>query len=338
MRIAVILFNLGGPETLDQVRPFLWNLFSDKHIIRLPFFLRYPLAWLISKLRTPKAQKIYESIGGGSPLNKNTKAQADALQSLLKKEEIDAKVFMAMRYASPMTCEVIGEVKAYNPDRVILLPLYPQFSTTTTKSSVVEWGKYAKDLSGKTNSVCCYFDHPHFIKAHQLLLKKHLEDLNFPKNVKILFSAHGLPEKIIKQGDPYAWQVVQTVDLVMQEKSLQGYSYTVCFQSKVGPTKWLGPSLEESLEKCVSQELGAVVVPITFVSDHSETLAELDIQYKEWAQEKQMKHYSRVPVLGEHPLFIEALASLVLAALGNMSEARKCPKNFKDCCYNSNCM
>ena len=333
LKTAVILLNLGGPETLDGVKPFLWNLFTDKHIIRLPFFLRYPLAWLISTLRTSKAQKIYESIGGGSPLNKNTKKQSDALEALLKNEKFEAKVFTAMRYAPPMTEEVAREVAAYKPDQIILLPLYPQFSTTTTQSSVEEWKLMGKDLKVPVRGICCYFDHPHFIKAHQELLKSHLKSCPSQDSLHILFSAHGLPEKIIEAGDPYAWQVGEAVSKIMQDHDLQKFPYTVCYQSKVGPTKWLRPSLEESLEECVQRNQGAVVVPIAFVSDHSETLYELDIQFKEWADEKAMIHYSRVPVLGDHPMFIEGLASLIVSSLSGQDDMRKCPRSYKDCCH-----
>lgn len=335
MKVAVVLLNLGGPETLEGVKPFLWNLFKDKHILRLPFFLRYPLAWLISTLRTPKAKAIYESIGGRSPLNENTRKQANALEALLQKEGIQAKVFMAMRYASPMTEEVMAEVKAYQPNRIMLIPLYPQFSTTTTQSSVAEWQRYGKDLDIQTHAICCYFDHPHFIKAHQQLLKEHLAVV--PDNVRLLFSAHGLPEKIIDAGDPYAWQVRQTVEGIMKDASFQQTPYTICYQSKVGPTKWLRPSLEEALEDCHTQGQGAVVIPITFVSDHSETLYELDIQYKKCAEDKGMPHYSRTPVLGDHPLYMETLASLALAALSGKEELRKCPLSYKDCCHGRFC-
>ncbi len=309
MKLAVILFNLGGPTSQEGVKPFLFNLFKDRNIIRLPAVARYPLAWLISTLRTKKAQSIYLKLGGGSPLNANTQAQVDALEVKLKADYPHVKVFMCMRYAPPMTKEVVAKVRAYGPDQIVLLPLYPQFSTTTTKSSFEEWDHFAGDLSTKTLRRCCYPTHETFIEAHCALITEHMKNVSAP--VKILFSAHGIPMEMIEDGDPYAFQVEATVKAIMATDVLKNHSYQICYQSRVGPKKWLDPNIDAALKTCAKENVGAVVVPISFVSDHSETLVELDSQYKEVAAGLGLSHYSRVASLGDHPLFIESLSQQV---------------------------
>ncbi len=329
MKIAVVLFNLGGPLNQKAVRPFLWNLFKDPHIIRLPALLRYPLAFLISTLRTQKAKAIYRQIGGGSPLNEKTKAQALALEENLVEKGLQAKVFMCMRYAPPFTKEVVRAVRDSKPDAIILLPLYPQFSTTTTKSSFHEWDKYAKDLLSITQKKCCYPLNEHFIKAHQQLIANHIKTIKAP--LKLLFSAHGIPLDIVESGDPYAFQVEATVNAIMHDPLLASIPYQICYQSRVGPKKWLSPTIDEALHLCQKSNLGAVVVPISFVSDHSETLVELDIQYKDRAKELSLCHYSRVEALGTDRLFIDSLAESVLELVENTPQKRLCPPSFKEC-------
>lgn len=335
MKTAVVLFNLGGPTSMEGVRPFLFNLFKDPHILRMPFFARYPLAWFISTLRTKKAKGIYAQIGGGSPLNHNTLQQCHALQWLLKNRGHDVKVFMCMRYAPPMTPEVVRNVKEYDPDRVILLPLYPQFSTSTTKSSFQEWDDEIKIqapfLDQKTERQCCYPTGDLFLQSHIALLKEHLEQC--PKDIplSLLFSAHGIPLDMIAGGDPYAFQVEQTVNAIMNDPFLKNYSFMICYQSRVGPKKWLGPSLDIALNECKEKGQGAVVVPISFVSDHSETLVELDIQYKDIAAAMHLLHYSRVKALGDDTLYIDYLAQQVESLLKGQTCPRLCPKEYTDC-------
>ncbi len=332
MTIAVVLFNLGGPLHQESVKSFLWNLFKDPHIIRLPAILRYPLAWLISTLRTPKAQNIYQQLGGGSPLNANTQTQVEALERLLQSKGHTAKVFMCMRYAPPMTKSVVASVRAFNPNKIILVPLYPQFSTTTTLSSFNEWNKYTKDLSTKTKRLCCYATQNTFVEAHRNLIEQHLKVITKP--VKLLFSAHSIPLDLVASGDPYAFQVEATVKTIMACESLKNYPYQICYQSRVGPKKWLEPIVDSSLKECLKDNRGAVVIPISFVSDHSETLVELDIQYKEKAKAMGLIHYSRVPALGHHPLFIQALAEGVETMLSDGGFQRVCPLSL-NACYSS---
>lgn len=335
MKTAVVLFNLGGPTSQDGVRPFLFNLFKDPHIIRLPAIARYPLAWLISTLRTKKAKNIYAQLGGGSPLNANTERQCHALQWLLKERGHDVRVFMCMRYAAPMTEETLQQVKAYQPDKVVLLPLYPQFSTTTTKSSFVAWDscieKHAPELRTKTHRQCCYPTSQLFIQAHVALIQDHIEQLSFNSPFMILFSAHGIPLDMIEDGDPYAFQVEQTVNAIMSDASLTDYPFMICYQSRVGPKEWLGPSIDSALRQCKDKGMGVIVIPISFVSDHSETLVELDIQYKEVAQEIGLPHYSRVKALGDDTLFIEYLGHQVESMLRGEKTQRLCPSSYSEC-------
>lgn len=335
MKIAVVLFNLGGPTSLEGVRPFLFNLFKDPHILRMPFFIRYPLAWLISTLRTKKAKGIYAKLGGGSPLNHHTLQQSQALQWLLKNRGYDVKVFMCMRYAPPMTHEVVRDVKDYAPDRVVLLPLYPQFSTSTTKSSFEEWDHevqtQASFLAKNTQRQCCYPTGDLFIQSHIALLKEHLEQCPKDTPLTLLFSAHGIPLDMIEGGDPYAFQVEQTINAIMKDDVLKNYSFMICYQSRVGPKKWLGPSLDTALRQCKEKMCGAVVIPISFVSEHSETLVELDIQYKDVAASIDLSHYSRVKALGDDTLYVDYLAHQVEALLRGESCPRLCPKEYGEC-------
>lgn len=334
-KVAVVLFNLGGPTSLKGVKPFLFNLFRDPYIIRLPAIFRYPLAWLISTLRRKKAEGIYAEIGGKSPLNDNTQKQVDALETLLKKEGLDARVFMAMRYAPPMTEEVVKNVLSFSPDEVVLLPLYPQFSTTTTESSLVEWKKYAlkSKIKEKIHSFCCYPTENGFIHAYQDLLIEHLKEIHPKTSLKILFSAHGLPQDIVDEGDPYALQVVLSMHAIMDHKSFKNYEYSLCYQSKVGPKKWLGPSLDEAMEQCQLENKGCVILPIAFVSDHSETLVELDIQYKDRAKELNLIHYSRILTVSDHPKFIHGLRNMVLSRLNQEKCQKICPSTQRLCGY-----
>lgn len=327
-KTAVILFNLGGPDSMAAVQPFLFNLFSDKAIITVPQPFRYFLARLISTGRKEAAQEIYAKIGGKSPIKELTRNQADALE---KKLGTTHKVFVCMRYWHPMTEQVVADVKNYAPDNIILLPLYPQFSTTTTASSFREWEKQAKKigLTAPTKKICCYPIEKDFIAAHVELIKQKLEH-----SPRVLFSAHGLPEKIIAAGDSYQWQVEQTVGSVMQQ--LPGVDHSICYQSRVGPLKWIGPSLQEELERAVRDQKDVLIVPIAFVSEHSETLVELDMEYKHIADNLGIKRYGRVPALAVQEQFITSLARLCVDACAHKPIAsctgnRLCPKEFSQC-------
>lgn len=323
-KVAVVLFNLGGPDHLDSVQPFLFNLFNDPAIIRLPNPFRFLLAKLISKRRTPFAQEIYKLIGGKSPLLELTEEQSHALDEHLNTRCGDQdddlfKSFIVMRYWKPFSSQTVVDVKNFAPDEIVLLPLYPQFSTTTTQSSIKDWRNAAAKagLDAPHNTVCCYPDDKSLIEAYVALAKPLLEEAfkNHTK-VRLLLSAHGLPEKIVTAGDPYPDHVELTSAGVVQGLRdifpTSDFESTVCYQSRVGPMKWIGPSTEDMISQAGDNGEALVVLPIAFVSEHSETLVELDIEYKELALEKGVPGYYRVPAVGCHPLFIKGLASRVM--------------------------
>jgi len=310
MRFAIILFNLGGPDSLEAVQPFLRNLFSDPAIISLPAWLRLPLAGLIAGRRTPKARSIYEKIGGGSPILGQTEAQARALEAALGSEH-EWRGYVCMRYWHPMTERVAASVRRFAPDRIVLLPLYPQFSTTTTASSFAAWKK-AADFKTPTVEIESYPTEPGFIAASVELVKQGLAGAgDSPK--RVLFSAHGLPEKVIRRGDPYQRQIEQTAAAIAQQ--LGGVDWSVCYQSRVGPLKWIGPSTDAEVKRAAADNRAIVLYPLSFVSEHSETLVELDIEYRQLAEQAGAPKYVRVPTVGTHPQFICGLANLVQAAL-----------------------
>ena len=334
-KTAVVLFNLGGPDTPAAVQPFLFNLFNDKAIIGLPNPFRRLLASFISRRRATKAQAIYDEIGGKSPILENTQAQADALQAALSAHG-EVKIFIAMRYWHPMTEEVVEDVKNYAPDHIILLPLYPQYSTTTTGSSVKEWHAQAnkQGLRTPTTTICCYPTQADFIAAHAQLVSTYVNEAKKFGEPRVLFSAHGLPEKVIKRGDPYQWQVEQTTKQIVEKLML--VDAVNCYQSRVGPMKWIGPSTEHELLRAAKDKVPVVLVPIAFVSEHSETLVELDIEYAELAHGAGMDHYYRVPTLSVQAHFIAALADICLKQTPQTcpksdTGARICPKNFTQC-------
>ena len=285
MKKAVILFNLGGPDKLESVEPFLFNLFNDPAIISIPSIFRYPLAKIISKRRAPIAKNIYKEIGNKSPIFELTQEQATSLENNLKKKG-NYKCFVVMRCWHPRAENVIKEVKEYNPEEIILLPLYPQYSASTSGSSIKEWNDLCKreNYKIKTKTICCYPTESNFLESHANLIKKTIKNLE-NKNFKLLFSAHGLPENKIKKGDPYQWQVEQTVQGIMDKLINENLDYVISYQSRVGPMKWIGPPTDEVIIKYSKEKKGIVIVPVAFVSEHSETLVELDIEYKILAEE-----------------------------------------------------
>jgi len=315
-RIAVVLFNLGGPDGPNSVQPFLYNLFADKAIIGAPFGIRQGLAWLISTLRKKSAQANYAIMGGGSPLLPQTVAQAQALEAALNLRAKDqtSKVFIAMRYWKPFAKQTAKQVADFAPDEIVLLPLYPQFSTTTTGSSVAEWNKVYKG-GGKTRTICCYPILPAVIEAHAKAIEDTFKAAGSPAHTRLLFSAHGLPEKIIQDGDPYQGQIEATAAAVA-ERLGAGWDWQVCYQSRVGPLKWIGPSTPEALETAGKAGLSVIVTPIAFVSEHIETLVELDHEYAELALSLGCPKFIRVPALGIDPVFIDGLAALTQDSLG----------------------
>ena len=338
--VAVVLFNLGGPDTLDAVEPFLRNLFRDPAIIRAPAPLRHVIARMIARRRGPKARDIYRRIGGGSSLLAETAAQAAALARAL--EDLgEVEVAIAMRYWHPMSDAAARQVAAFRPDRIVLLPLYPQFSTTTTASSLAAWRAAARaaGIAAPTQAVCCYPWAEGLVEAHARLIEPVLAAAAEAGEPRLLFSAHGLPRKVVACGDPYQWQVEETARRIVARLGREALDWTVCYQSKVGPLAWLEPSIADEIERAGRDRVPVVVVPIAFVSEHSETLVELDITYRDHARAAGVPAYHRVPALGTQPSFIAALAALVRdaaqagsgAGLVSGEGGRICPGSHRCC-------
>lgn len=334
-KLAIVLFNLGGPDKPESVRPFLRNLFRDPAIIQAPGPIREMLAWLISTLRDKSARENYAKMGGGSPIMPETLKQAEALNAAVSAEleGWEIKIWPAMRYWHPFTEDVAKEVKQWGADEVVLLPLYPQFSTTTTGSSLKAW----RDAGGESARIVgCYPLQEDFIQAHADLIRKTWEDAGKPENCRVLYSAHGLPKKIVDAGDPYQWQVEQTCAAVA-ERLPELTDWQVCYQSRVGPLEWIGPSTEDAIEGAGKDKKAILLTPIAFVSEHIETLVELDEEYLELAEEHGVETYLRVPALGDHPHYIRALSKLVLDVLSRKADTpscegqRICPAGFSAC-------
>lgn len=326
MKTAVVLFNLGGPDSLEAVQPFLQNLFSDPAIISAPAIVRYPLARFIAARRAPLARNIYAHMGGRSPILPETEAQARAVEDALARLGHNAKCFIAMRYWRPFTAEAVAAVKAWAPEQIVLLPLYPQYSTTTTRSSLDAWREEAKrqKLSTPQHEVCCYPYEAGFVAALTANVKTGLDKTKADISYRVLFSAHGLPKRIVERGDPYQWQVEKTVEAVAAKLSRKDVEIGICYQSRVGPLEWIGPATDAEIRRAGAEGKGVIVVPVAFVSEHSETLVELDIEYAKLARESGVRDYIRVPAVRTHPAFIEALASLVNLALGAKATVTCC--------------
>lgn len=340
-RVAVVLFNLGGPDRLQAVRPFLFNLFNDPAIIGLPTPARACLATLISTTRAKSAKANYARMGGCSPLLKETEAQRQALEAELAKSrpDVETRVFVAMRYWKPTTEQCAKQVALFAPDEIVLLPLYPQYSTTTTASSLEAWNKAYKG-SGVTRAVCCYPDDDGLIDAHVHKIQAVMTAAGRLPAVRILFSAHGLPERAIAGGDPYQWQIERTCAAVAERLGgawAAELDWKVCYQSKVGPLKWIGPSTPAAIEEAAHEGLGVVVVPIAFVSEHIETLVELDHDYAVLAEQVGCPFYLRAPAIGIDSSFIAGLGRLVSGALKKAAGiesgcgGRICPKTWGKC-------
>ncbi len=314
-RIAVVLFNLGGPDSLDAVRPFLFNLFRDPAIIAVPAIVRYPLAALIAGLRARLARTNYGRMGGASPLLPETEQQAAALKAHLAAAlPNDAvEVVIAMRYWRPFAADAAAAVEAFAPDEIVLLPLYPQFSTTTTASSLQAWAAAYRG-PGHVRAVCCYPLAAGLAEAHAERIEAAWAAAGRPTPVRLIFSAHGLPERVVEAGDPYQTQVEATAGAVARRLG-GSWDWRIAYQSRVGPMKWLGPTTIEAIDEAVADGLGVVICPIAFVSEHVETLVELDHDYRLHAEALGCTAFVRAPALGAQPAFIEALATLVGDAL-----------------------
>jgi ferrochelatase len=335
---AIILFNLGGPDSPDAVKPFLFNLFNDVAIIGLPNPFRWMLAKFIAWRRTPTAQHIYAQIGGASPILSETQKQSAALQDALGDAAI-FRVFTVMRYWRPQADEVAEQVKEFAPDDVVLLPLYPQFSTTTTGSSFKDWHRAARrqGINVPTRLICCYPTQTGWAQAQADALQAKIESWDSAVPYRVLFSAHGLPEKTIAAGDPYQWQIEQSAAAIAAAANLDTANWMVCYQSRVGPLKWIGPSLDTALAQAAEDKVAVIVLPIAFVSEHSETLVELDIEYAERAKQLDVPGYHRVPAIGAAEPFITGLAEMVKSlsdgatGIGPDHGSRRCPAQMSGC-------
>jgi protoporphyrin/coproporphyrin ferrochelatase len=332
-KLAIVLFQLGGPDSLESVEPFLRNLFLDPDIIDFPgaFLARGLLARIIASRRAAPVAKHYQEIGGKSPINELTNLQARALEQALQQNGIDATVFVAMRYWHPTTEEVVRQIKAGSFQEIILLPLYPHFSKATTYSSMNEWNRQSTraGLALPSRLVCCYPNHPRYIEA--LVDRISLALSRFQGvdagEIDLVFSAHGVPMDFIRNGDPYKLQIEETVRQVMK-KGAWTSPHLLCYQSRVGPARWLEPSLLNSIDQLAERgRRNLLVIPMAFVTEHIETLHEINIEAREEAVHKGITRFEMMPALNDHPRFIKCLAELVNARLqSGYSPASKCKR------------
>lgn len=346
-KLAIVLFNLGGPDNQEAVRPFLLNLFTDPAILRVPPFIRPFLARLIAHRRVPAAKENYRLMGGGSPLLPLTERQARSLEAAFD-AGVEAKCFIAMRYWHPFSDAAARAVKAWGPDEVLLLPLYPQFSTTTTGSSLSAWREAAAKagLAVKTTSLCCWFEDEAVAANAASLTQTAIDEARaaMPPGtpIRVLFSAHGLPEVIVERGDPYQFQIEAYVAALRRHLPELGSDSAeidslVCYQSRATPQKWLGPSTDEAVMEAGREGRAVVVVPVAFISDHSETLVELDIEYRHLAEKHGVPGYFRAAVQNDDPGFIAALAEVARTAVArgpglcSAHGGRACPAAHGDC-------
>ncbi|UBF28387.1 ferrochelatase [Kovacikia minuta CCNUW1] len=320
-RVGVLLLNLGGPDQLEDVRPFLFNLFADPEIIRLPYpWLQKPLAWLISTLRAKKSQENYRQIGGGSPLRRITEEQAQALQASLQHKGQEVTVYVGMRYWHPFTEEAIARIKRDHIERLVILPLYPHFSISTSGSSFRLLEKIWNEDPGLQQIdytvIPSWYNRQGYIEAMTQLIAQELDQFPDPDQVYIFFSAHGVPVSYVEEaGDPYQKEIEGCVELIVKQLNRPN-PHVLAYQSRVGPVEWLQPYTEDALHELADRGVkDLVVVPISFVSEHIETLQEIDMEYREVAEEAGIEHFHRVPALNTHPVFIEDLANMVLEAM-----------------------
>ncbi|MEI6330196.1 MAG: ferrochelatase [Pseudanabaena sp.] len=330
-RVGVMLLNLGGPEKLEDVYLFLYNLFADPEIIRLPIpFLQKPIASLIAASRAPISQENYRLIGGGSPLLQLTREQGENIENVLQRNGVDAKVYVAMRYWHPFTEDAIAQIKRDGITRLVVLPLYPQYSISTSGSSIKKleqiWENDLQLQAIEKITIKSWYERSGYIRAMNELIDAKLQSFAEPENVHIFFSAHGVPVKYVTQyGDPYQAEMENCVDGIMKALRRDYHRYnahTLAYQSRVGPVEWLQPYTEGAIQSLAKRGINdLLVVPISFVSEHIETLQEIDIEYREVAEAAGIHHFDRVPALNSHPIFINDLAELVMESLGKTEVA-----------------
>jgi ferrochelatase len=340
VKFAVVLFNLGGPDGPAAVRPFLFNLFNDPAILQVPAPVRYGLASLISRTRERLARANYDLLGGASPLLPETQAQARELAAALKAlaPADEARVFIAMRYWNPFAAETAAEVAAFRPDQIVLLPLYPQYSTTTTASSLKDWRRAYRG-PGRSRMVCCYPTAHGLVEAHVEAIRDTWITAGKPSNIRLLFSAHGLPQKIVEAGDPYRAQV-QATAAAIAARLPELADWRVCFQSRVGRLKWLEPATDAEIRRAGAEGKGVLIAPIAFVSEHVETLVELDHDYARLAREAGCAPYLRAPTPGVRRAFIQDLAEAAIVSLGRLGGPGphgpwRCPAGLSKCACDS---
>jgi ferrochelatase len=316
-KVAVVCFQLGGPDSLDAVEPFLYNLFCDPDIIPLPLgsLFRKPLAKWISSRRKGHVRRAYEEIGGRSPIRLLTDRQARALEQMLQ-PHMDARVVVAMRYWHPFTSEAVAQLRGFAFDELVLLPLYPQYSLATTGSSLNEWNRQYRPDGRPVHLIECFYRHQLYLDSLAEKISVGLSHFDSPDAVDLIFSAHGLPMSFIERGDPYQKQIEETVRLVMARGGWRNPHF-LCYQSKVGRAKWLEPSLLEMIEaRAAAGSPCLLVCPIAFVTEHIETLHEINIEARQQATALGVRQFEMVPSLNDSPLFIAALADLVFEAVG----------------------
>jgi ferrochelatase len=317
-KVSVVLFQLGGPDSSAAVEPFLYNLFCDPDIIDFfgAWFARRPLARWIARKRAGVVRAHYDAIGGHSPIRMLTERQARALEAALA-PHCDARCFIAMRYWNPLTAEAVAQVNASGAEELVLLPLYPQYSFATSSSSLKEWKRLYNPNGNppRAHVIEKFFDHPLYVQSIAENIALTLTHFDAPDRAYIVFSAHGLPLSLIERGDPYARHVEETVRLVIQHGAWKN-AHTLCYQSKVGRRKWLTPSLTETIEKLArSGEKKLLVVPVAFVTEHIETLHEINIEARGEAHKLGVEQFEMMPAVGDSPTFISALADLVIKAI-----------------------
>ncbi len=337
-RLAIVVFSLGGPDSPAAVRPFLFNLFNDKAIIPLRQPLRWLIARTISGLRAKKSRGYYARLGGRSVLLPETEAQATALEKAAAGAAKNVRAFVYMRYWHPMAREVVGQLKAYAPTRIVVVPMYPQFSTTTTGTSVAALTKEARaqGLATPFETVCCFPTAPGFIAPMVAMIGDAYAKAAHAGTPRVLLTAHGLPEKTIAAGDPYQWQVEQTAAAVVKDLGVSGLDWAVCYQSRVGPAKWIGPSIEEEIRRAGADGVPLIVAPISFVSEHVETLVELDETMRDLAKESGVPSYVRIPAVRTDTRFVDTLAGFMDFLRNRKTPcsdtgARVCPARFGGC-------
>ena len=337
-KLAVVIFNLGGPDTPQAIRPFLLNLFSDPAILRIPNPFRWVAARLIAGRRAGTTEEIYRKVGGGSSILPATVDQAEALKKEIADTAEQVEVFVFMRYWHPLVSETVSRIKEFGPDRIVLLPLYPQFSTTTTGTSIKAFREAARKqrLTAPQDVVCCYPAHHGFLDATVANIRKSLDEASRHGAPRLLLSAHALPQRTINAGDPYQWQVEMTSAAIVEALDRSGLDWVTCYQSRVGPVQWIGPSTEDEVRRAGAAGRPVVVVPIAFVSEHVETLVEIDMDFRDVASATGVPFFTRCPTVAVDCDFIRGLGDLVRGALGRQGIAsdigpRRCPMQFGTC-------